>query len=415
MTFQREFVWLEADDLAEDAIRYQRRRTFDKRFANYKAMAEAGVASITTIASDSRFFEWLQFAADDRRQGYLDLRTKSLEGLTHYDIPAVRLPRTVEMGALVKIFETINRTGVRLATFDLMVARVYSRNFHLADEWEAARNDYPASLVAYDVDGVEILKTIALLELLEHRRGGLPSGVKGVRESDVLAVPATTVRDGWKRAVTSYVRAIEFLRDSVGVIRPQLVPSTAMILPITATLALRQSDSTADLKSWFWRAVVEQSYAQGANTQAVTDARRLVLGEETPALAFSRPPDLGFEALFQSRRRNETLLRGLLSLLVSDGCRDWFTNETLTDLSEPLVVTPIFPRRHVLDWGGDPDAILNLTLLPASSASRLNGRLPSEVLPNVPVHPDAWGLMPAISGSSFRITGRALCMIATGG
>ncbi len=87
MTFQREFVWLEADDLAEDAIRYQRRRTFDKRFANYKAMAEAGVASITTIASDSRFFEWLQFAADDRRQGYLDLRTKSLEGLTHYDIP----------------------------------------------------------------------------------------------------------------------------------------------------------------------------------------------------------------------------------------------------------------------------------------------------------------------------------------
>jgi hypothetical protein len=364
----------------EDAIRYMRRRAFDKEYRTNEEMARANIAPVSVVADDARFFEWVQFVPAKTRKRYIEIRSSGLEGFKSYDIPVVRLPRSVDMGDLVRIFETVNRTGVRLAAFDLMVARVFSNDFHLADEWESAQIHHSDTLGLYDVDGIEILKTIALLEHLDQRARKTRILVKGVRESDVLAVDAGTVRDRWAEALRLYVAALEFVRDEVGATRPQLVPSPAMLLPIAAALGAAADRSPPDLRAWFWRSVVDQSYAQGANTQAVADARRLVFGAATDEIEFLPSPDLSFDVLFQSRRRNEILLRGVLCLLVRSGARDWLTNERLSRATGPLVVAPIFPRRAVAEWGGEADAALNLTIMTASTARRFRGKPPSEVV-----------------------------------
>jgi hypothetical protein len=92
---------------------------------------------------------------------------------------------------------------MRLATFDLMVARLYSYDFKLRDKWDDARATHDIfSEYGYDIDeGIEILKLIALREHMRQRESNLKLTIKGIRESDVLALAPETVIASWDTAV----------------------------------------------------------------------------------------------------------------------------------------------------------------------------------------------------------------------
>ena len=59
----------------------------------------------------------------------------------------VRLPgghpvRGNRAAALCTIFETLNRTGVKLSVFELLTARFWSHDLKLRELWEQARSDH---------------------------------------------------------------------------------------------------------------------------------------------------------------------------------------------------------------------------------------------------------------------------------
>jgi hypothetical protein len=377
------FVDLDAVDAEEDEfVLYRTRTRFDREFPTLREMAEAEIAPIPIIYSDSRFYEWLSFVPkEERRRQLVGLREHSLEGLKGYDIPLVRLPRDVEMPALAKIFETINRTGVRLATFDLMVARLYPSGFDLTERWDAAVAALPETLQAYQVNGIEILKLIALREHLQQRRDDGRTTVKGVRESDVLALPASLVTTEWERAVETYAQAVSWARERCGCASPELIPSVAMLLPLAA--ALVNGVDERELERWFINATLDQDYAQGANTQAVADARVLtgLAGPQHRMRAFD------LDGLFESRRRNEMLLRGLLALLVHDGAGDWTRGSAPLRAADPrtLVVRRVFPRKHLSARGAHPDVLLNFVVVGRDAHREMQQRPPSDYLDRLDV------------------------------
>ena len=232
-----------------------------------------------------------------------------------YSVPCVILPDDVPLSALAKIFETINRTGVHLDAFDLMVAKLYPHDFRLRDEWEQARTDSP-SLQRFNTDGIEVLKLIALFEHVEQSEAPGPHRVKGVRESDVLQLDPTRVKDLWNTAVNSYSKALEFLENRCSVVSSGLLPAKAMVLPVAYAIREDQNqrhDLEADVERWFWAATFQQLYSQDANTQAVADAKAL---RAWNADSSSVPKDvrefgLDTDALLDQRRRNEMLARGI--------------------------------------------------------------------------------------------------------
>ena len=63
----------------------------------------------------------------------------------------------IELEALARIFETINRTGMKLDAFDLMVSVLYPKGFHLRDRWDEAVLQFPV-LAEMNTGGLEILK-----------------------------------------------------------------------------------------------------------------------------------------------------------------------------------------------------------------------------------------------------------------
>jgi hypothetical protein len=370
----------EEGELTDDHIRVRQRKAFQRQYPDLARRARGGVALVREVADPDRFQEWLQQHPQEELKEYSQLRNAQLAGLQDYQLPGVRLKRDIGFDVLAKIFETINRTGVRLATFDLMVARMYPRNFDLREEWSQAR-EHNTELRTYDVDGMELLRLIALLEnLREVRENVMPRRVKGIRQGDVLGLDAEAVKAEWTTAVDSYVAALRLVRDFCGVVHKDLLPSPTMLLPIASTIAHDQTAGPGVAERFFWAAGLAQAYAQGANTRAVKDARdleRYLDGGEVPEII--KRAEVDEEVLLDSRRRNEVLLRTLSCMLVREGGRDWLTGDPLSQIEQPLAEHPVFPEYWLRARGIVSDALLNWTLQSLSTHEELADLEPRDV------------------------------------
>lgn len=388
-----ETYYVEMGAIAEDGefddedLKYLKNASFAKQFETTKALADARVIDVGALGSDREFNKWLRYLDDDEEQDeMLRIREDLLPGLREYEMPTVRLPAGAPLAAIAKIFETINRTGVRLATFDLMVARLYPYDFRLRDEWDSARDKH-AEFGDFGVDdGIEILKVIALREHLRQRDAGIKVTIKGVRESDVLGLSPDKVKADWAVAVDAYVKAIRFSKEKCGAIRKGLMPSATMLLPLAEVLASdrkRRAGFEEDLKRWFWATAFIQTYAQGANTQAVRDARELRAWQADDAKSPDVLSSFHFdpELLKDGRRRNEMLLRGLLCRSVTRDARDWVADKRFQDVPDKLEFHHILPDEYLKkNYPGDPDPVINFALLTEETNKKLRNTLPKDVL-----------------------------------
>jgi hypothetical protein len=379
----------------DEHLRYLKTASFARDYPDVGAMAKDKLVKVADLANDLAFARWARYLPEDEQDDMLRIRQDLLPGFREYEIPAVRLPANVELAAIAKIFETLNRTGMRLATFDLMVARLYPYDFKLRDKWEEARAEHDQFDDLGIEDGVEVLKVIALREHMQQREAGIKLTVKGVRESDVLALAPQTVIDHWTDAVAALASAIDFVREECGAIRKGLMPSSTMLLPLAHMLSPakpQRADLRADLTRWFWATSFEQTYAQGANTQAVADARTLMAWQNAP----SAVPDVvrlfrpNVEQLLDGRRRNEMLVRGILCRTITNNARDWIADKRFQDLEGKLEIHHVMPDEFLeKHWEGEADPVVNFVVLTENTNKKLRNQLPKDVLVRPDVTRDA--------------------------
>ncbi len=365
----------ESEVLDDDHVRYMKSDRYHARYPSLQSESAAEVVRVSTLTKDSEFFNWANLLDEPTRSAAIRLRDEQLGGFKHYSVPCVVLDADLPLAAVARIFETLNRTGVKLDTFDLMVAKLYPFNFRLRDEWASAKERFALTLGRFEVDGIEILKTIALREHIRQSSLAAPRiTVKGVRESDVIALEPRSVKDSWTEALSAYHSALLFLRDECGVISPALLPATATVLPIANLIShpASQTDHVrGKLKRWFWSSCSLQTYAQGANTQCVRDARQLLAwirseGEEPEAVA--RFNGVDEDSLCDARRRNEILLRALLCGIVSRGATDLLQRKRLSKNPEGVATLRLVPRKI-----GDSDAVVDYTVCSTQSEKILLG------------------------------------------
>jgi hypothetical protein len=375
----------EAGEITEEHIRSLRRARFTKLYPTDANQAAAGLAPVRTLADDRLFEEWIGFVEAAEREHLLQARDQLLPGLRNYAVPVVRLARDIELHALAKIFETLNRTGVRLAVFDLMVARLYPAGFHLGDRWADALRLHADTLEEFRVDGIEVLKLIALSEHLRQLWDGSGAlSIRGVREGDVLGLTADVVVANWDGAIEEYASALAFLRDECGMCSRALLPPRAMVLPLAVFLSRAPETYRSVLKRWVWACVFSQRYAQGANTQAVMDARDLARSSDENELPEAVARFAADETvLTDTRRRNESFVRGLLALTVQKGAKDWMSGEPLAGRAD-LEPHHVFPTEYLSERGVDPNAVMNFGALPRGTNRLVRGLTPAVALADTP-------------------------------
>ena len=94
--------------------------------------------------------------------------------LKDYRFPVVELPSDTSLEAVCQIFETLNKTGMKLTVFDLLTAKFWPQGIKLRDCSRRAREEFPLlGHEEFEVEATFLLQAIALLRSGVCKRGDL--------------------------------------------------------------------------------------------------------------------------------------------------------------------------------------------------------------------------------------------------
>lgn len=326
----------------------------------------------------------------DLQERLTKLHNNWIKPIEEYDFPMVTLNEETSGPAVCMIFETLNRTGVKLSVYDLLTARFWPLEFNLRQKWEDAQDENPI-LDEFKIDPYYILQVIALLEPGEDKDGKVRA--PSVKRSAILDMKVEQACRGWNAAVNGLADALSILRDDCGVLEPGLLPYNTIVIPMGAASATQKQITGADaganrlkMLRWFWCSIFGQKYENAPNSQAEKDfaeLQRWMKGGEPPESV----SEFKFEInLRQVKPRQRAVYRGVMALILQNGALDFhkrgkITSQLLADKKNPVDDHHIFPRAY-LD-GKDVsaslrDCILNRTFIDRITNRRLSKRAPSD-------------------------------------
>lgn len=326
----------------------------------------------------------------------LDLiESKWIQAIDDYHFPVVTLSDKTEPDALCTIFETLNRTGVKLSVFELLTARFWPLNINLRDLWDKAKQDYPI-IQEFEVDPYYILQSIALVS----RK--FPSCKRG----DVLNLAAADIETWWQPVVDGLSLGLTILQDDCKVMLPKWLPYQTMIAPLAAFLAKGGNPKSAEagaqrekIKRWFWCSVFGQSYESSPNSQSAKDVTEVLAwfanGSEPESVK-----DLSFDpkSLRDVTPRQRAIYRGVICLILGSGtgARDFHTQAVITGKlmnEEGIDDHHVFPANFLEAKKGitiarHRDCILNRTLIDRTTNQMISNRAPSDYMKDIKKTPN---------------------------
>lgn len=344
-----------------EMVRWSSRTSFGKNFDSLKSRAQRGIALVSDIWESKSFYEWLSHVrTNDARMQFLRMRDEKLSGFQAnvYQVMAIELEEGIGLEALARIFETINRTGVALNAFDLLVAKLYPNDFMLRDQWEEALRTRPA-LRHFEPNELEIVKLISLLIRREYG----PGASKGVRQGDILGLKASLIIEKWSQAIDLYVKALNRLME-YGVVSKELVPNWSMVLGLAGCEIWLDDKKTFQ---WWRDSILRQTFSQSANTKIVSEFDSEMIGRPISENDYINADDL----LRQNIRSNGLLAKGFCSLMINAGARDPLNGKLLSTSSSILMKTA--NEDGVLFNIRNDDIIRNLILISGDSEVKLRG------------------------------------------
>ena len=290
-----------------------------------------------------------------------EVNKKWISAIDDYHFPVVTLSDKTEPAALCTIFETLNRTGVRLSVFELLTARFWPEKISLRGLWDTSRASHPR---------------------------------------DVLKLTTDDIQFWWQKVVEGLAYGIEILRDDCSVMLPNWLPYQTMLPPLAAVLATVGIWKTAEvgaqrekIKRWFWCAVFSQAYENSPNSQSAKD-----FGELVNWLKGGAPPEVVAAFRFDPKAlrdvtpRQRSIYRGVICLILGagSGARDFHMQAVITGKlmrEGGLDDHHIFPAAFLNRLGNVParlrDCVLNRTLIDRTTNQMISDRAPSDYLTEI--------------------------------
>ncbi len=390
---------MEGRDL-EDCVFYLRRVEGDRRFGTIEQQAQRLVFPLDRLFRHRGGFEgWLDRVIElhpqsgDKRQvlkdHLRDLRDKWLVPVEDYEFPMVTLADDTCAAAVCTIFETLNRTGVKLSVFDLLAARFWPENVRLRELWDQARRRHPI-VTEFEVDPYYLLQSVALLTA---------PAAPSCKRTDVLMMSVEQVRSGWDPVVEGLAEMLHILRDDCGVILPQWLPYKTIVIPGAGALATAVHATGPEigavrnkLKRWFWCSVFGQAYEMAPNSQAAKDYAELrdwFRGGAPPETV----ADFAFDpaSLRDTTARQRAVYRGVIALTLGNGARDFYRGDRINAgavMEKKIDDHHVFPHAFLAEKHPEVsntlrDCILNRTLVDRDTDVRIGRRAPSDYLAEI--------------------------------
>ena len=296
--------------------------------ASHKSSTRGLLVPLTALNSAPDYFEWVETVVgglDEAARGSTRSRLRAaykdfLGTVNHYTFPSVILEPDLPTAAVARIFERINKGGLELSTFDLLVARAYRPGWNLRERWNDARRNDDLIAAYLGKDGLPLVQSITVRGT-DYDRGD-------IRRPALLRLNPDALREQWDATVDAYGVALRFL-SSAGFRNPDFLPYKTLHVPLAALARDYDLDACRPLlEAWLWTRCFNREYDVASSTVAVSDyvlLRDVVSGART-APSF----EIDLTALWNATRRSQAALwRTFLSYLLRRQASDPFTGEVL--------------------------------------------------------------------------------------
>jgi hypothetical protein len=378
----------------EDCLLYHRAKSRRaKRMTDPEKQAAGLVMPLSVLkAGSGGFGRWTRAVArkqeSEKDRVALEDRLAEIEEgwistIDDYRFPVVTLSDDTGADAVCTIFETLNRTGVKLSAFELLTARFWPQDINLRALWDEARERHPI-IEDFEVDPYYLLQSVAL--------AARPT--PSCKRSDVLALERQAISDWWGSAVDGLGLGLSLLRDDCGVALPRWLPYDPMLIPLAAILAKLDTKRGAKaggyrekVVRWFWSSVFGGTYDRSSNSQSALDFGQVLRwcagGLEPDSVARCR---FDPSVLRDVTPKQRGLYRGTMCVIMRRGPRDFHNGAPITGevmIEEHVDDHHIFPTGYLSDSSIGSrirNCILNRTLIDRSTNIRIGKRAPSDYL-----------------------------------
>jgi len=324
--------------------------------------------------------------ARKRLRAYLNrVETAVVEAIKSYQFPVTTLSQQTPTEAVCTIFETLNRTGIKLSVFELICARAFAEGQRLRERWKQALAQYPA-LDQFGIDPYYVLQAIALRSKKKPQRGV------------VAAMDVGTIVNEWDASVRGMAEALVMLRDECGILTDKWLPYAPMLPTLAAAWRdVEEAHGAAagarrlKLQRWFWCESFLGDYDNAPNSRAEADVPHLhewLRGGEPPTVVtgFTFDPATWLDVTVRQRG----LYRATMALLMRRRPLDFHLAVPLTKtVIESTAVDDhhIFPASYLKDQGATNhvDTVLNHTLIDKLTNIRISKNAPSVYLAEMEV------------------------------
>ena len=387
------------DDLSKDGTFYfmrANRRGVSSMETDIAVHAEKKIFPLSVIwGRDGGFWKWESdvrklLSSDEQNQFETDMRdlySKWIQRIEQYQFPVVTLNDSATSEALCTIFETLNKTGVKLSVFELLTARFWRFGINLREKWEKALDDYPI-LEDYDVDPYSVLQAISLIV----------NNPASCKKKDVLELSAESINGHWDEVLAKMEYGLRILREDCKVMTRKWLPTPSMLGPLAAMLCISGVDRGVlvaehrrRVRRWLWCSIFSQRYEAAANTRAEKDVnamRAWFANDIVPDVIEQFRFDT--EILREVSSRSGAVYKGVICLVLAsgNGARDFHRD---CEISLSMISTNevddhhIFPRDYLENHKGVEkktlrDCVLNRTLINRTTNQMISNKAPSVYL-----------------------------------
>jgi len=284
------------------------------------------------------------------------------------------------------VFERINRTGVRLDSFQLLKAWSWSTNFDLQEQLD----DLSSELFAYGYDGLTSDQDL----LLKCFTGYL---LDDTSPSAITRLDGELIRANFDEIKNGIKSAVDFIRGELKLHYLRYLPYPAMLVSLVKFFGSeRKSGATfTDLQrqsliKWFWRGCFSRRYSSGVNSAHESDLfamKKLSENENYDICTFKCEI---VPAFFSGNifNLNSVNTKTFVAMLASKSPRSFISGANI-DLLEPMKLANskefhhIFPvkylQRQTLERS-DINRLSNVCFLNNADNQKIKDKSPAEYL-----------------------------------
>uniref|UniRef100_A0A7V4KF77 DUF4268 domain-containing protein n=1 Tax=Fervidobacterium pennivorans TaxID=93466 RepID=A0A7V4KF77_FERPE len=324
----------------------------------------------------------LQSMFDDKKLSKID---KYIENMLGYDVLTLSLDFSYNQKPeeIAILFERINKTGIRLSTYDLLNARLY-KYIKLREEWEKVFEENPnIRKLADRVDNTNV--PYSFIQALALSKG------MGIKSRELIKIDNSVLnKETWNKVVdVAENKLLPYLGqiDEFGI--PDInkwLPYNPLVTLLTAFYLSLNHIDIEKIKAWYWSAVFTERYSGSSETSTMKDFREVNLWmkdeESLPEVVRDFLTQLSKDlfVLKNLTRSGGAKYRGVFNLIFMNKARDFYYPENLAfnDLEDHHIFPKAFLKEKNVEV--EADTLMNRTLIFSETNRKISNKSPAEYI-----------------------------------